>query len=91
MTSGWSYRQKLWVTIRYRYLPPQLLCATIWEKKFWISFDFLTDFSQLWFMIWRLQVMPKMLIADDDIHLRKLVLTHAQMNHFECQEAESGP
>ena len=34
--------------------------------------------------------MPKMLIVDDDIHLRKLVLTYAQMNHFECLEAESG-
>ncbi|MDE7242518.1 MAG: response regulator transcription factor [Oscillospiraceae bacterium] len=34
--------------------------------------------------------MPKMLIVDDDIHLRKLVLTYAQLDHYQCQEAESG-
>ena len=34
--------------------------------------------------------MPKMLIVDDDIHLRKLVLTYAQLENFQCREAESG-
>lgn len=34
--------------------------------------------------------MPNMLIVDDDIHLRKLVLTYAQMENFQCREAESG-
>lgn len=34
--------------------------------------------------------MPKMLIVDDDVHLRKLVLTYAQMENFQCREAESG-
>ena len=34
--------------------------------------------------------MPQMLIVDDDIHLRKLVLTYAQMENFQCREAESG-
>lgn len=33
--------------------------------------------------------MPKMLIADDDIHLRKLVLTYAELEGFQCKEAES--
>ncbi|MDE7244367.1 MAG: response regulator transcription factor [Oscillospiraceae bacterium] len=33
--------------------------------------------------------MPKMLIVDDDIHLRKLVLTYAQLDNYQCQEAES--
>ncbi|WP_366926298.1 response regulator transcription factor [uncultured Intestinimonas sp.] len=31
-----------------------------------------------------------MLIVDDDLHLRKLVLTYAQMEQFQCREAESG-
>lgn len=31
--------------------------------------------------------MPKMLIVDDDLHLRKLVLTYAEMDNFECKEA----
>ena len=34
--------------------------------------------------------MPKMLIVDDDVHLRKLVLTYAQMENYQCQEAENG-
>ncbi len=34
--------------------------------------------------------MPTMLIVDDDLHLRKLVLTYAQMEQFQCREAESG-
>lgn len=34
--------------------------------------------------------MPKLLIVDDDIHLRKLVLTYAQVNNYRCEEAESG-
>lgn len=34
--------------------------------------------------------MPKMLIVDDDIHLRKLVLTYAQLENYQCREAENG-
>lgn len=34
--------------------------------------------------------MPSMLIADDDLHLRKLVLTYAQMENYQCREAENG-
>lgn len=34
--------------------------------------------------------MPKMLIVDDDFHLRKLVLTYAQMEDYQCREAENG-
>lgn len=34
--------------------------------------------------------MPKILITDDDIHLRKLVLTYAELNNFQCEEAENG-
>lgn len=34
--------------------------------------------------------MPSMLIVDDDLHLRKLVLTYAQMENYQCREAESG-
>lgn len=33
--------------------------------------------------------MPKMLIVDDDVHLRKLVLTYAEIEGFQCREAES--
>lgn len=33
--------------------------------------------------------MKKMLIVDDDIHLRKLVLTYASAEDFKCQEAEN--
>jgi two-component system response regulator ResD len=33
--------------------------------------------------------MAKMLIIDDDIHLRKLVLTYADLEGFQCKEAES--
>ena len=34
--------------------------------------------------------MPKLLIVDDDIHLRKLVLTYAELDGFQCEEAENG-
>ena len=34
--------------------------------------------------------MPKMLIVDDDSHLRKLVLTYAQLGNYQCQEAANG-
>ncbi|AET68135.1 hypothetical protein Desor_2585 [Desulfosporosinus orientis DSM 765] len=30
--------------------------------------------------------MPKLLIVDDDIHLRKLVLTYAELDGFQCEE-----
>ena len=33
--------------------------------------------------------MPRMLIVDDDIYLRKLVLTYAQLENFQCSEAEN--
>lgn len=33
--------------------------------------------------------MRKMLIVDDDIHLRKLVYTYAEMEEFHCTEAEN--
>lgn len=33
--------------------------------------------------------MPRMLIVDDDIHLRKLILTYAKLEHFSCQEAKT--
>lgn len=35
--------------------------------------------------------MPKLLIVDDDLHLRKLVLTYAQAEHHACDEAKDGP
>jgi DNA-binding response OmpR family regulator len=34
--------------------------------------------------------MPKILVVDDDIHLRKLVLTYAELDNFQCEEAETG-
>ncbi len=34
--------------------------------------------------------MPKILIVDDDVHLRKLVATYAKVEGFECHEADSG-
>lgn len=34
--------------------------------------------------------MPKLLITDDDLHLRKLVLTYAQLEGYQCTEAENG-
>lgn len=34
--------------------------------------------------------MSKLLIVDDDVHLRKLVLTYAELDGFKCEEAESG-
>lgn len=34
--------------------------------------------------------MPRVLIVDDDIHLRKLVLTYAELEGFLCEEAENG-
>ena len=33
--------------------------------------------------------MPRMLIVDDDLHLSKLILTYAQLEDFQCREAES--
>ena len=33
--------------------------------------------------------MPHMLIVDDDLHLRKLILTYAKLEHFQCHEADS--
>ena len=33
--------------------------------------------------------MRKMLIVDDDAHLRKLVLTYAELEGFQCREAEN--
>lgn len=34
--------------------------------------------------------MSKLLIVDDDVHLRKLVLTYAELEGYHCEEAESG-
>jgi two-component system, OmpR family, response regulator ResD len=34
--------------------------------------------------------MSKLLIVDDDIHLRKLVLTYAELDGYQCEEAEDG-
>ncbi len=34
--------------------------------------------------------MPRLLIVDDDIHLRKLVLTYGELEGFQCEEAENG-
>ena len=34
--------------------------------------------------------MASMLIVDDDLYLRKLVLTYAQLEQFDCREAENG-
>lgn len=34
--------------------------------------------------------MQKLLIIDDDLHLRKLVLTYAEMEGYRCEEAENG-
>lgn len=34
--------------------------------------------------------MPKLLIVDDDIHLRKLVLTYAELDGYQCEETENG-
>ena len=31
--------------------------------------------------------MPSTLLADDDFHLRKLVLTYAQMENYQCRAA----
>jgi two-component system response regulator ResD len=35
-------------------------------------------------------MMPKLLIVDDDIHLRKLVMTYAELDGYQCEEAENG-
>lgn len=35
-------------------------------------------------------MMPSMLIVDGDLYLRKLVLTYAQMEGFQCRGAETG-
>lgn len=34
--------------------------------------------------------MPRLLITDDDMHLRRLVRTYAELEGFQCVEAESG-
>lgn len=34
--------------------------------------------------------MAKILIVDDDIHLRKLVLTYAELQNYQCEEVETG-
>ena len=34
--------------------------------------------------------MPKLLITDDDLHLRKLVRTYAEVDGYACEEAENG-
>jgi len=34
--------------------------------------------------------MPRLLITDDDLHLRKLVLTYVEMEGYHCEEAENG-
>lgn len=34
--------------------------------------------------------MPKLLIVDDDVHLRKLVLTYSELEGFQCEEAGNG-
>lgn len=34
--------------------------------------------------------MPRILIVDDDMHLRKLVLTYAELDGLKCEEAENG-
>lgn len=34
--------------------------------------------------------MPKLLIVDDDLHLRKLVRTYSEMEGYSCEEAENG-
>lgn len=34
--------------------------------------------------------MARLLIIDDDIHLRKLVLTYAELENFQCEEAKDG-
>ncbi len=34
--------------------------------------------------------MSKLLIVDDDLHLRKLVLTYADVSGYQCDEAETG-
>lgn len=35
--------------------------------------------------------MPRLLITDDDLHLRKLVRTYADLEGYQCEEAEDGP
>jgi DNA-binding response OmpR family regulator len=35
-------------------------------------------------------MMPRLLIVDDDVHLRKLVLTYAELDGYQCEEAENG-
>ena len=34
--------------------------------------------------------MAKILIVDDDLHLRKLVRTYAELEDFTCEEAQNG-
>lgn len=35
--------------------------------------------------------MPRLLITDDDLHLRKLVRTYADLEGYQCEEAGDGP
>lgn len=35
-------------------------------------------------------MMAKLLVVDDDFHLRKLVLTYAELDGYQCEEAENG-
>ena len=35
-------------------------------------------------------VMPRLLITDDDLHLRRLVRTYADMEGYQCEEADCG-
>ena len=34
--------------------------------------------------------MPRLLITDDDLHLRRLVRTYADMEGYQCEEADCG-
>lgn len=34
--------------------------------------------------------MLRLLITDDDIHLRKMALTYTEMDDYQCEEAENG-
>ena len=34
--------------------------------------------------------MARILITDDDLHLRKLVRTYADLEGYQCEEAETG-
>ena len=34
--------------------------------------------------------MPRLLITDDDLHLRRLVRTYADIEGYQCEEADCG-